>query len=93
MILKQRKLFWQIFPANLIIILASVVAVGWYSFKAADDFYLDETATDLVDRAHLIQSGVSELVASGDIEKLRKISVESGRTSGTRITGSPLPLK
>jgi len=33
MVIKQKKLFWQIFIANLVILLLSFAVVAWYSSR------------------------------------------------------------
>lgn len=86
MIIKQRKLFWQIFPVNLAIILVSIVAVSWYYVQSVDQFYVDESTADLISKAHLITSNVTDYLQQQDQESLQAFCVESGRASGTRIT-------
>ena len=86
MFVKQRKLFWQVFTANILIILASIISVGWYSSRSVDTFYINESAADLVNRANMIKSTVVDFIESGRLQELRKFSVDSGRASGTRIT-------
>ena len=83
---KQKKLFWQIFPATLIIILFSILAVGWYSSYSVDDFYIKESAADLINRANLVKSTVVDLLEAGKKEELHRFTIESGRASETRIT-------
>ena len=86
MIFRHKRLFWQIFTANVLIILGSIIAVGWYSSRSVDSFYVEESATDLSNRANLVRSTVAGLLAEGDAEKLKKFAIDSGRASGTRIT-------
>ena len=86
MIFKQKKLFWQIFPATLAIILLSILAVGWYSSHSAKSFYLRESAANLLDRANIIKSHIAEILESGTSAQLQQLAVESGRASTTRIT-------
>lgn len=86
MVIKQKKLFWQIFTAQVCIILAAIILVGWYSTHAGNKFYIDESAADLVSRAKMIESTTLKLLGSAGMKDLRVFSVESGRASGTRIT-------
>ena len=86
MILKQKKLFWQIFPATLVILLFFIVAVGWYSSHSADQFYIKESAADLLNRANLIKGHVVKLLEADDVDELHQFSIDSGRVSETRIT-------
>ena len=86
MLFKQRKLFWQIFPATLAILLFFIAAIGWYSSYSAENFYIKESTTDLVNRAKLIKAHVIEFLETEDYEGLHRFSIESGRLSETRIT-------
>lgn len=84
--MKPKKLIWQIFPANVLTILVAIVVVSWYGATTLEEFYLNETETDLTARARLISSKASDLVTMGAIEELRRYCVQSGRESGTRVT-------
>jgi two-component system, OmpR family, phosphate regulon sensor histidine kinase PhoR len=84
--LKPRKLVWQIFPANILTILITVIAIGWYGTTSVREFYLLDTEADLEARANLISGRVTEYLAEGRGEKLREYVVRAGRESGTRIT-------
>ncbi len=84
--LKPRKLVWQIFPANILTILITVIAIGWYGTTSVREFYLLDTEADLEARAKLISGRVTEYLAEGREEKLREYVVRAGRESGTRIT-------
>jgi len=86
MVIKQRKLFWQIFLVHLLILLLTIILVAWYSFRTFDTFYIEETGSDLENRANLIKSQIVELLISNEDEQLRSLVVDSGRASGTRIT-------
>jgi len=86
MVIKQKKLFWQIFIANLVILLLSFAVVAWYSSRTFDRYYINETGGDLENRADLIRARVVELYRAGAGEQLRQLVVNSGRASRTRIT-------
>ncbi len=86
MVIRQRKLFWQIFLVHLFILLLTIILVAWYSFRTFDTFYIEETGSDLENRANLIKSQIIELLISNEDEQLRSLVVDSGRASGTRIT-------
>ncbi len=86
MILKQKKLFWQIFPISLVILLTTISVAAWYISRSVDRFYIEELGIELENRAHLIESQVVELLNNGDVEALRSFVVQSGRVSATRIT-------
>lgn len=84
--MKQKKLLWQIFPANLLVIIGTLIAVGWYGSMSLREFYFAEAKADLVARAHLVRGRVVELVRADDLAGLRTFCTESGREATTRMT-------
>ena len=86
MVIKQKKLFWQILLVHLAILLLTIAAVAWYSSRTFDSFYIAEKGVDLENQANLIKARVVELMLSSDEAHLRELVVDSGRASGTRIT-------
>ncbi len=81
-----KKLIWQIFPANVLIILIVIVAAGWDGAASLQEFYLQEKEADLEARANLISLKVKEYLHDNRIVGLREYCVRAGRSSGTRIT-------
>ena len=84
--IKQRKLVWQIFPANVITLIVAIVIVSWYGATALQEFYLAETEVDLEARAHLLSFKVIDYLKVEDVSGLNGYCVTAGRESGTRIT-------
>ncbi len=80
----HKKLIWQIFPANLVILLLAIIAVTWYASTSLHGFFLDNAEADLNARAGLIRSRVGTLLA--DTPELRSYCVQVGREAATRIT-------
>ena len=83
---RPKKLVWQIFPANILIILIAIIAVSWYGTASMREFYLQDTESDLEARASLVRSRIIDYLSAGKIELLRDYCVRAGRESGTRIT-------
>jgi two-component system phosphate regulon sensor histidine kinase PhoR len=81
-----KKLIWQIFPANVLIIFIVIVAASWYGGATLQEFYLQEKEADLEARANLISLKVKEYLREDRIVGLREYAVRAGRSSGTRIT-------
>lgn len=84
--MKQKKLIWQIFPANLIVVFGAIFAVSWYGSQALQQFYLDESIDDLVSRANLIRSHVGSYLINDELNELRDFCKNGGRDANTRIT-------
>jgi two-component system phosphate regulon sensor histidine kinase PhoR len=81
-----KKLIWQIFPANVLIIFIVIAAASWYGAATLQEFYLQEKEADLEARANLISLKVKEYLREDRIVGLREYAVRAGRSSGTRIT-------
>jgi two-component system phosphate regulon sensor histidine kinase PhoR len=82
----HKKLIWQIFPANLIILAITVTSIIWFGQTSLRDFYMNELETDLVARAFMAKPAVKEMLLQGEIDKLRKYTKITGRETSTRIT-------
>ncbi len=82
----KKKLIWQIFTANLLILSITVISVAWFGKTSLKSFYLAELEKDLVARAYLVKPGIIEMVQQKALNKLRQFSKTSGRESSTRIT-------
>jgi two-component system phosphate regulon sensor histidine kinase PhoR len=81
----KRRLFFQIFPSFLLIILIIVIALSWYVSSSLKSFYLDETSSKLEARANLVREYIlkKNLLNSKDlIEECQELAV----LSNTRIT-------
>lgn len=83
---KSKKLVWQIFPGNVLTILAAILMISWYGTSSLREFYLHETEIDLEARANLVSSKASDYLRYDKIEELRDYCIQAGRESGTRIT-------
>lgn len=84
--INPKKLVWQIFPANIIILVVAIFILSWYGATTLQEFYLQDTEADLESRANLLSSKVIDFLKVDDIVGLRYHSIEAGRESGTRIT-------
>ena len=81
----KRRLFFQIFPSFLLIILIIIIALSWYVSSSLGSFYLDETSSKLEARANLVREYIlkKDLLNSKDlIEECKELAV----LSNTRIT-------
>jgi two-component system, OmpR family, phosphate regulon sensor histidine kinase PhoR len=84
--MKKRKMIWQIYPAFLIILLLSLIAITWEAHNSFKSFYLSQTAKDLESRAHILNQQILPYLLSESPEKVDLICKEIGSASGTRIT-------
>ena len=82
----KKRLLWQLYPSFLLIILISVVGVGWYGSQSLRKFHLKQVAKDLKSRAHLIEKQISTNLANRNFREIDDLSKQIGAASSTRIT-------
>jgi len=83
--MKNRRFFWQIFPAALFIIILSISAASWYGTRLIRSFHYHEMQEDIGDRALLLAPHINQLLDSNDT-KLQQFCRQTGRAAATRIT-------
>ncbi|MFZ0611589.1 MAG: ATP-binding protein [Desulfobacterales bacterium] len=83
---KNKRLIWQLYPAYLLIILGSLIAVTWYASNELGRFYLDQTENDLEARALLLKDQVTSLFSPLQPEAVDAVIKQAGKLSDTRIT-------
>jgi len=84
--MRRTRLVWQLYPAQLFIAIAALLAVTWYTTGAVRSFQLRQTGAGLIARARLIEGETTALVTAGDLTALRAFCLAAGRNSATRIT-------
>lgn len=84
--MRRRRLIWQLYPAQLLVTMAALLAFAWYSESSLRSFQLSQTAADLEARLHLVQASVTEYLQQMDLAALQRFCREAGNSSGTRLT-------
>ena len=83
--MKNRRFFWQIFPAALLIIISSIFATTWYGTQMIRSFYYHEMQEDIGDRALLLRPHIVQLLHNNRTQ-LQEFCRQTGRAATTRIT-------
>jgi two-component system phosphate regulon sensor histidine kinase PhoR len=83
---KKKRLLWQLFPSYLLITIVSLSAVTWYASNSLRNFFLDQTAADLLVRAHLLEKQIIQFLGPLDANVIDALCKEIGQSSATRIT-------
>ena len=83
---KKKRLLRHLFPSYLLITLISLVAVTWYASSSIRNFFLDQTASDLLTRARLLESQMSQFLGPLETSVVDAICKEIGVSSATRFT-------
>lgn len=84
--MRTTKLFWQLFPSQLLILLGAILLISWYGALALQEYNSEQKLADLEARSRLIQPRITELFLAGDFQKLEELCRASGRPAATRIT-------
>lgn len=84
--MRQKKLLWQFFRINVLLTVAIVAVVGWYTAQSFQNFYYDQTKTNLETRARLFEHLMGDNISLADSTYLNQLSFEVDERSGTRIT-------
>ena len=82
----KKRLLWQIYPSFLLIILISVVGVGWYGSQSIHKFHLNQVAEDLKSSAHLIDKQISVNLTAHNFKEIDDFCKQMIAASSTRIT-------
>ncbi len=83
--MKNRRFFWQIFPAALFIIVLSISSASWYGTRMIQSFQQQQMEEDIKDRALLLRPHIRQLLL-GSPAVLQTFCRETGRMAATRIT-------
>jgi two-component system phosphate regulon sensor histidine kinase PhoR len=84
--MRALKLKWQLFPANIIILICAMLAVAWYGTHSLKKFYKEQMAVFLEAQSTLILSRVTDLTGSEKYYELEAFCKETGRKVLTRVT-------
>jgi two-component system phosphate regulon sensor histidine kinase PhoR len=84
--MSNKRLLWQLYPAYLLIMLVSLIAVAWYASSALRTFDLEQTKAGLEARALLIEELFSSEIAQSDFQQIDALCKELGQKAATRIT-------
>lgn len=84
--MRTTKLFWQIFPFQLLILLGTILLISWHGWLSLREYNVEQNFADLEARSRLIRPRITELFVAGDFQKLEEFCRASGRPAATRIT-------
>ncbi|MBA3007321.1 MAG: HAMP domain-containing protein [Proteobacteria bacterium] len=82
----HKRLIWQLYPSQLLITLAALLAFTWYGTSSIRSSQLNETAASLEARAHLVAGTVLGFLGHDDRAGLEDFCRQAGKASATRLT-------
>ena len=68
-----KRLLWQLYPSFLLIIVISVVGVGWYSSQSFRDFHMERVSENLHSHARLIEEQISGYLAEHKYDEINTL--------------------
>ncbi len=83
---RRRRLFWQIFPASLGVIILALGVGTWFFSQTLHDFYLKEAAASLQAQAEILQEQLHGRMQSPPVPAIEEICRNLGAQTGTRFT-------
>ncbi len=84
--MRRIKLVWRLFPAFILIGVICLVAGTWYTANSWRKFYLQETATDLENRARLMEIYLQDVRPVPEAAQVNEICRKLGKLTSTRLT-------
>jgi two-component system phosphate regulon sensor histidine kinase PhoR len=84
--MRKKRLFWQILPPFLILIVVSLLAAAWYSSSSLHSFYLQNVVRDLEARADFFRWQIRDRISIENAEHIDRLCKELGKETETRLT-------
>ncbi len=83
---KRKTLLWQLYPPFLLVILLSLLILGWYTSIGLKHFYLQQIATDLESRSRLVGEIIAEPLFQKKKDNVQIFCRSLGKELSTRFT-------
>lgn len=83
---KPRRLIWQLYPAYLLLVLSTLLAIGWYASGSMRGFYMSQTRQDLLNQAHLLSQVFLPLLEPLDQAAVDRRCKKTAAGVPTRLT-------
>jgi len=83
---KTKRLFWQLYPSYLLVILILLGTVSWFTFSSLVHFSLDRFRNGLVTQARLLNRQVIEHLNRSEESAIDGLCKKIGASVSTRIT-------
>ena len=84
--MNRRSLLWHIFLPFVAVSVLSLVLITTYMSRSLRDFFYDQTAADLQDRAQLLLTEIEPNLLADRFDAVQAFSREMGAAAGQRIT-------
>lgn len=82
----RKRLLWHLYPSYVFITLVALLIVSLFTLSSLSDFFHTQIATDLQSRAYLFESGLRNLLISGQYDGVDHVCKTTGKKAFTRLT-------
>ena len=82
----KKRLFWQLFPSYLAIVLISLLISTWYATKELKHLYINQVESDLKARAVLVENQIKGQFSPDNAKNIDKLCKELDQKVSMRIT-------
>jgi len=83
---RKKRLLWHIYPSFLLITIISLMAVTWYASRSFKEFFLEQTASSLKERAGLFEGQILKYLDPLDEKTIDLLCKDIGKGVSTRFT-------
>lgn len=83
---RKPRLFWQLFPSYLLVIILSLGAATWFAARTFKHFMHEQYTADLKARGRILESQFASHLLQGAYERVDGLAKEIGKKSSTRVT-------
>jgi two-component system phosphate regulon sensor histidine kinase PhoR len=84
--MRQKRLFWKLFPIQLLITVIALIALTVFALNSLHKYFVAESLADLEARALLVEDEVRILLAENKLDQLNEFCKRLGQRASTRIT-------
>ena len=84
--MREPKLFWQLFPINIVILMGAMFAVAWYGTHSLRISYVNQMADNLEAQAHLVKPQAGGLLKEDGYNSQAGYCVQTEKELTTRLT-------
>ena len=82
----KRRLFWQVYPAFLMVILFSVATASWYVTRSFEDLYLQHVSSSLESHARMLEPQILEWLIKSDNTRIQNLILSIAHKTDARFT-------
>ncbi|WP_300670842.1 ATP-binding protein [Desulfoluna sp.] len=84
--IRRKRLFWQLFPSYLGIIVVALIAVSFFFLASMKSFYHQQTLQDLESLAGVMRLRVAPLINEARFGRVDAYCKEAAQSAGSRVT-------